>query len=92
MTQLNPVTDDQPVTVRVPITIRQRGGRKLVLAPDGRAVIAGSVCRRIDSAMIKAIARAFRWRDILESGKYATVREIANAERSTRPTSVAYCG
>ena len=81
MTQLNPVTDDQPVTVRVPITIRQRGGRKLVLAPDGRAVIAGSVCRRIDSAMIKAIARAFRWRDMLESGEYATIREIANAEK-----------
>ena len=81
MGQSNPVTDDQTVTVRVPITIRQRGGRKLVLAPDGRAVIGVSVCRRIDSAMIKAIARAFRWRDMLESGKYATVREIANAEK-----------
>ena len=81
MTQLNPVTDDQPVTVRVPITIRQRGGRKLVLAPDGRAVIGVSVCRRIDSAMIKAIARAFRWRGMLESGEYATIREIANAEK-----------
>ena len=54
MGQSDPVTDDQTVTVRVPITIRQRGGRKLVLAPDGRAGIAGSVCRRIDSAMIKA--------------------------------------
>ena len=80
MGQSNPVTDDQTVTVRVPITIRQRGGRKLVLAPDGRAVVAGSVCRRIDGAMIKAIARAFRWRDMLERGEYATIREIAAAE------------
>jgi hypothetical protein len=31
--------------------------------------------------MIKAIARAFRWRDMLESGEYATIREIASAER-----------
>jgi hypothetical protein len=31
--------------------------------------------------MVKAIARAFRWRDMLESGEYATVREIASAER-----------
>ena len=81
VTQPNPVTDDQTVTVRVPITIRQRGGRKLVLAPDGRTVIAASVCRRIDSAMIKAIARAFRWRDMLENGTYCTVREIAAAEK-----------
>ena len=44
-------------------------------------VIAGSVCRRIDNAMVKAIARAFRWRDMLESGEYATIREIANAEK-----------
>ena len=31
--------------------------------------------------MVKAIARAFRWRDLLESGKYATIREIAAAEK-----------
>ena len=81
MGQPNHVTDDQTVTVRVPITIRQRGGRKLVLAPDGRAVVVVSVCRRIDSAMIKAIARAFRWRDMLENGTYCTIREIAAAEK-----------
>ncbi|MGE3990883.1 hypothetical protein [Pseudorhodoplanes sp.] len=31
--------------------------------------------------MVKAIARAFRWRDMLESGEYATIREIASAEK-----------
>jgi hypothetical protein len=31
--------------------------------------------------MVKAIARAFRWRDMPESGEYATIREIANAEK-----------
>ncbi len=31
--------------------------------------------------MVKAIARAFRWRDMLESGRYSTIREIAVAER-----------
>jgi hypothetical protein len=38
------------------------------------------VTRHVDNAMVKAIARAFRWRDMLESGEYATIREIANAE------------
>jgi virulence-associated protein VagC len=73
--------DGRTVTVRVPISIRQRGGRKVVLAPDGATLTAAPVCRHVDSAMVKAIARAFRWRDMLESGKYATIREIAEAEK-----------
>jgi hypothetical protein len=36
--------------------------------------------RRIDNAMVKAIARAFRWRDILENGRHATIKEIADDE------------
>jgi hypothetical protein len=68
------------VIVRVPIAIRRRGGRKLVLAPDGAKLAAASIHRRVDSAMIKAIARAFRWREMLENGAYGTIREIATAE------------
>lgn len=75
------VSDDQTVTVRVPISIRRRGGRKLVLAPDGTNVAAAPIYRRIDSAMVKAIARAFRWREMLENGTYATLAEIAAAEK-----------
>lgn len=73
--------DGRTVTVRVPISIRRRGGRKLVLAPDGANVADAPVHRHIDNAMVKAIARAFRWREMLESGTYATIREIAIAEK-----------
>jgi hypothetical protein len=73
--------DGRTVTVRVPISIRRRGGRKLVIAPDGTNVSAAPVVRRIDSAMVKAIARAFRWRGMLEGGRYATIREIAEGEK-----------
>jgi hypothetical protein len=73
--------DGRTVTVRVPISIRRRGGRKLVMAPDGADIVALPVTRHIDNAMVKAIARAFRWRDMLESGEYATIREIAVAEK-----------
>ncbi|HEB79186.1 MAG TPA: hypothetical protein ENI79_01750 [Rhodospirillales bacterium] len=31
--------------------------------------------------MVKALARAFRWRKLLEAGVYATVEEIAAAEK-----------
>jgi hypothetical protein len=67
------------VTVRVPISIRKRGGRKLVVRPDGAEVTAAPIARRVDNAMVKAIARAYRWRDMLECGDHATIREIAEA-------------
>jgi hypothetical protein len=73
--------NDRTMTVRVPIAIKRRGGRKLVLAPDGAEVTAAPVTRHVDNAMVKAMARAFRWRHMLESGEYATIREIANAEK-----------
>ncbi|MFN4016740.1 MAG: hypothetical protein ACK4JB_15475 [Reyranella sp.] len=67
------------VTIKVPFAVRKRGGRKLVLAPDGAPVPA--MVPHIDSTLVKAIARAFRWQKMLETGRYATIREIARAER-----------
>ena len=81
MGQNSVAADIGTVTVRVPMTIRRRGGRKLVLAPDGIEVLAVPVTGYVDNAMVKAIARAFRWRDMLEGGEYATIREIAEAEK-----------
>ena len=70
---------DQTLTIRVPFVVRRRGGRKLVLAPDGTVTDSGRP--QIDNTMVKAIARAFRWRKLLETGVYSTVGEIAAAER-----------
>ena len=36
--------------------------------------------RRTDSALVKALARAFRWKRMLESGEYATIAELAGRE------------
>ena len=77
----NFTADGRTVTVRIPISIRRRGGRRLVLAPDGTNVTTAAVCRRIDNAMVKAIARAFRWREMLENGTHATIAEIAAVEK-----------
>lgn len=81
MTEPRPSVDARTVTVRVPIVIRRRSGRKLVLAPDGTGIVAGRLTRHVDSGMIKAIARGFRWREMLETGEYATIREIAASEK-----------
>ena len=73
------IATPQMLTVHIPLTVRRRGGRKVVIAPDGTEapVIAAA---RIDSALVKALARAFRWRRMLESGVVSTVGEIAVRE------------
>jgi hypothetical protein len=73
--------DGRTITIHVPIGIRRRGGRKLVFAPDSTNATTTPICRRVDNAMIKAIARAFRWRKMLEDGTHATIAEIAAAEK-----------
>ena len=70
----------ETVTVEVPFTIRKRGGRKQVITPDGASAWV-SPRTRIDNTMIKAIARGFRWRKLLETGVYGTIEEIAAAEK-----------
>ena len=77
----DPIGDVRTFTVRVPISIRRRGGRKLVLAPDGTPDTGPAIRRRIDNAMVKAVARAFRWREMLQNGTHATIAEIAAAEK-----------
>lgn len=72
--------NEQTVTVMIPFAIRKRGGRKLVITPDG-ATAAPLSRARVDSALLKGIARAFRWRKLLETGDYATIEEIADAEK-----------
>ena len=77
------------VTVSVPLTIRRRGGRKQIIGPDGAVARpgdngAGVVPVRGDPALIKALARGFRWRRMLEEGRYASIRELAVAEKVDR--------
>jgi hypothetical protein len=74
-------SDGRTITVRVPISIRKRGGRKVLLAPKGRTDAWMGPIRRVDNAVVKAIARAFRWREMLENGTHSTIAEIAAAEK-----------
>jgi hypothetical protein len=77
--------DGRTLTVRVPLALRQRGGRKLVVAPAGATWAPARP--RIDNTLIKALARAFRWRKLLETGVHASIAEIAAAEE-INPTYV----
>ena len=67
----------ETVTIHVPFRIVKRGGRKeMILPPD-----ASAERPRPDNTLIKALARAFRWKRLLESGDYTTIAELAERER-----------
>jgi hypothetical protein len=68
------------LTIRVPITVRKRGGRKVVVLPESAPGGDGSP-RRVSNTLVKALARAFRWRRMLETGRYGTITELAAAEK-----------
>ena len=72
--------DAGALTVTVPMTFRKRGGRKLVIAPNGAD--AWALPRtRIDNTMVKALARAHRWKKLLDTGRFQTVQDLAEAEK-----------
>ena len=79
MTDAQLSDDGATLTVWIPMTFRTRGGRRLVVSPDGVPAWAGPRSR-VDNTLVKALARAFRWRKLLETGVHGTVDEIARAE------------
>jgi hypothetical protein len=72
--------DGRVLTVSLSLSVRRRGGRKRVVVAEG-APARAQPSAQMDSTLVKAIARAYRWKNMLESGSYASVAELAAAER-----------
>lgn len=72
------ITTATGITVRVPRTIRQRPGSKTIVTPMAKG--AAPVATRADPAL----ARAFRYQKLLDEGRYASISEMATAERIER--------
>ena len=73
--------DGSTITVRIPMTWKRRGGRKVIIAPDGGDAWAPAKPRP-DETLIRALARAHRWKRMLEEGTYRSAAEIAEAEKA----------
>lgn len=69
---------ESSATITIPFKVRKRGGRKLILTLDGTP--SPTPRARVDSALLKALARGFRWKKMLEQGDYQTLEDIAKAE------------
>jgi hypothetical protein len=77
------VTAPTHITVRVPMKIRHRPGRKTVVTPvvDG---LPAQTTTRADPTLLKALARAFWYQRMLDAGKYTTIGEMAAGEKLDR--------
>lgn len=72
--------DGRTMVVSIPISFRRQGGRKRVVTPAA-APTWSPPPPRVDNTLVKALARAHRWRNMLESNLFASVRELAKAEK-----------
>jgi len=61
--------------ISIPVVFKRRGGRREIILPadahDGEA--------STNKAFLITLARAFRWKDLLESGRFGSVKELAAA-------------
>jgi hypothetical protein len=71
---------ESALTIHVRLSLRKLGGRKLVIAPE-QSDPSARPRHRIDSTIVKALARAHRWKRMLEGGHFATLKDLAAAER-----------
>lgn len=73
MTRGTPIPET--MTLHVPFRIVKRGGRKEMQMPDDV-----EPDRKADTTLVKALARAFRWKWMLETGEFSTIGELAERE------------
>ncbi|MBD9529486.1 hypothetical protein IB235_22030 [Paracoccus sp. PAR01] len=66
----------ETLVLQVPFRLVKRGGRKeMHLPPDAH------LRRDADDALVRALARAFRWKRLLDRGAFSTVSDLAGHEK-----------
>ena len=69
------------LTIRIPMRLQRRGGRKLIMTPEGVTAPARKPSR--DETLIKALVHAHRWRRRIELGQARSITDLAEQEGVT---------
>ncbi|MDO6722425.1 hypothetical protein Q4560_04020 [Celeribacter halophilus] len=77
MTETAPLP--QTLNLHVPFRIEKRGGRKAIIPPQDDMTTTPSAPED-NQTIIKALGRAFRWKRMLDSGEFQTLKELAAHE------------
>jgi hypothetical protein len=67
---------DGGLRIRVPMTLKHRGGRKEIVVSEGLPRQRRSA-PQAHSALMLAIIRGHRWKELLESGRYVSIDALA---------------
>ncbi len=70
--------DFETLVIRVPMKFKKRGGRREIIVPEGLSGARPSKSPT-QEPLVTALARAFHWQELIDSGKYASVTELAEA-------------
>ena len=73
--------DVETLTIRIQMRLQRRGGRKLIMAPEGVAASARKPSR--DETPVQALVRAHRWRRRIETGQARSITDLAEQEGVT---------
>jgi hypothetical protein len=69
------------LTIRIPMRLQRRGGRQLIMTPEGATAPARKPSR--DETLVKALVRAHRWRRRIENGQAKSITDLAEQENVT---------
>jgi hypothetical protein len=67
------------VVIRIPLTMRRRSGRREIISAQPPGPSGGS-SRSAANPLMVAVARAHRWKELLENGHFRNMTEIATAQ------------
>ena len=70
------VGGDGGLRIRVPMSLKRRGGRKEIVVSQGLPRRRGSAPRAY-SALVLAVIRGHRWKELLESSRYPSIDALA---------------
>ena len=78
ITKISLLENEGNIQIHIPMKIKKRGGRKEIIVPQSLESVMPS--RPVyQEALVVAIARAHRWKEMLESGRYGSITELAFA-------------
>jgi len=67
------------IVIRIPLTLKRRSGRREVIVDPPPSSAPARRRQNLNPLMV-AVARAHRWKELLESGRYGSWVEIAAAQ------------
>ncbi|MBF0311712.1 MAG: hypothetical protein HQL56_19550 [Magnetococcales bacterium] len=78
------LSDDGTILhIHIPMQLRRRGGRKVIISPDGYTAEPGIAPTPAmpDDPIVRALLKARRWQSMLESREVATIKDLAEQEK-----------